>query len=709
MHTVPAVEATSIVPGLQPGAIRIRVIRAAWLTYALLVLAVMIAGLPLVWRQLQSACDGAGCLYGQLSTAGMARLAQTGLPLTNYATLMTLLPLTVPLLAIVLATIVLWRRSDDRMALLFALVMGTCPLNLSNALPALANIYPISRLPAQLIEFGFASFLPFFFLFPDGRFVPRWSRWLVFPNFLVVGVAVFFPSSAMPDTLIAGFIGVWTAIAVFTTFGFQAYRYRFVASPIERQQIKWLTYGLGVTAGTGIVFAILAGVFGLDLQPGSPGFLIQSVVTPLSIGFFAVAMWIAVVRYRLFEIDVIINRTLVYGLLSVCVVAIYAVAVGAVGMLLQSSNSFLSSLVAAGAVAVLFQPLRVHLQLNVNRLLYGRRDEPQLALAQLGSRLEMTPRPEAILPTIVDSVREMLKLPFAAIVLDDGDVEIRTTAGAAKGQTLTLPLSYQGREIGQLIVTPRAGETELHGADRRLLSDIARQAGIAAHAVLLTRDLQRSREQLVTLREEERRRMRRDLHDGLGPSLATMTLQAETARSLVRFKPDEAEALLDELTQQAQATMQEVRQLIHALRPPVLDDLGLAAALRALAASYSQSGVAFTATTADDLPTLPAAVEVAVYRIAQEAMTNVVKHAHARHCAVTLSGGDQALSLEVCDDGRGIAPTRTSGVGFSSMRERAEELGGAFTTAAAANGGTTVWARLPLRSSYGADSSTDRR
>jgi signal transduction histidine kinase len=358
---------------------------------------------------------------------------------------------------------------------------------------------------------------------------------------------------------------------------------------------------------------------------------------------------------------------------------------------------------------VLFQPFHVWLQRGVNRVLYGQRDEPYVALVQLGSRLETTAAPEAILPTIVETVCATLKLPYAAItlIMNNGCRELRAAAGVATGTTTTLPLLYQGAEIGQLIVTPRKGEAELSRVDRHLLADLARYAGIAAHAVRLTDDLQRSREQLVAAREEERRRLRRDLHDGLGPSLATMTLQADTARGLLRADADEADALLRELTTQAQTTMQEVRRLIHALRPPVLDDLGLVAALGALAASSGQGGPAITLEAPVALPPLPAAVEVAAYRITQEALTNVVKHAQARHCVVSLCC-DTALHLRIRDDGRGLSHGRTAGVGLASMRERAEELGGTCRVKLGEGGGTVVSVELPLRGSDGPDPGADR-
>ena len=264
-------------------------------------------------------------------------------------------------------------------------------------------------------------------------------------------------------------------------------------------------------------------------------------------------------------------------------------------------------------------------------------------------------------------------------------------------------------------MAPRVPGEAFTSADRRLLEDLARQAGAAVQAVRLTADLQRSRERLVAAREEERRRMRRNLHDGLGPTLAGLTFGLDAARSLLVREPENAEALLGELRNQTQGAVSEIRRLVYDLRPPALDDLGLVAAIREQAARHGhllgndssdeargvgrEDGLTFSVEAPEHLPPLPAAVEVACYRIAQEALTNVARHAQARACRVRLSidGGGDTLELEVADDGVGVAEGRRAGVGLSSMRERAAELGGTYVvTPASSSGGTRVLAWLPL-------------
>jgi signal transduction histidine kinase len=300
-------------------------------------------------------------------------------------------------------------------------------------------------------------------------------------------------------------------------------------------------------------------------------------------------------------------------------------------------------------------------------------------------------------------VAQALKLPYAAIALEqDGVFVLMASFGTAPSEVIRLPLVYQSEPMGELMLAPRAPGESFTPADHALLSDLARQAGIAAHAVQLTADLkrltvdlQRSREQLVTAREEERRRLRRDLHDGLGPQLASLTLKLETARN--RLAHDElAQTLLSDLAERTQATVADIRRLVYALRPPALDELGLVSALRELTLQHSDQ-VAMHLDAPDCLPELPAAVEVAAYRIAQEALTNVVRHAHAHRGDIRLALDDGLgwLSLSIQDDGCGLPPSRHVGVGLTSMRERAEELGGTCTIEQVESGGTRVLARLP--------------
>jgi signal transduction histidine kinase len=368
------------------------------------------------------------------------------------------------------------------------------------------------------------------------------------------------------------------------------------------------------------------------------------------------------------------------------------------GALFQAQGHLAISLAATGLVATLFQPLRGRLQRGVNHLMYGERDDPYAVISRLGRRLEAALAPESVLPTIAETIAQALKLPYAAILLKEAE-GFRTTAayGSPRGEPETLPLVYHREEIGRLVLSPRAPGEGFSDADRRLLEDLARQAEVAVHAVRLTTDLQHSRERLVATREEERRRLRRDLHDGLGAQLAGLNVQAGTLRRLIPHDPDAADEVVVELREELRGAIADIRRLVYDLRPPALDDLGLAEALRRLAERYSSEGEQprVSVEAREDLPTLPAAVEVAVYRITQEALTNVARHAWAHSCVVRLAVNED-VALEIVDDGVGIPAERGAGVGLSSMRERASELGGSCVIQAVPKGGTQVLVRLPL-------------
>jgi signal transduction histidine kinase len=474
----------------------------------------------------------------------------------------------------------------------------------------------------------------------------------------------------------------------------------------ERQQLKWFLYAAVPAAlcfsvawlsFTVVDFTQL--VFGTPFLPDWA----RNLDNILYVGVFfllfvPIFTYIAIVRYHLYDINVVINRTLVYGALSACVVGIYVLAVVALGTLFQAQSNLAVSLLATGLVAVLFQPLRGRLQRVVNRLMYGERDDPYAVISRLGRRLEATLAPEAVLPTLVETIAQALKLPYAAILLKE-DEEFRTAAayGSPGGEPETLPLEYQREEIGRLVLSPRAPGEGFSDADRSLLEDLARQAEVAVHAVRLTTDLQHSRERLVATREEERRRLRRDLHDGLGAQLAGLNIQAGTLRRLIPRNPEAAEEVVVEFREELRAAISDIRRLVYDLRPPALDDLGLVEALRQLAEHYgSKDGPLRVVVEApEDLPNLPAAVEVAVYRVTQEALTNVGRHARARTCVVRLVLNDDVV-LEIVDDGVGIPAHRSAGVGLSSMHERASELGGSCVVQSIPKGGTQVLVRLPL-------------
>ena len=482
------------------------------------------------------------------------------------------------------------------------------------------------------------------------------------------------------------------AIYLVLTILFAIWGYRTLRTTADRQKVRWLVFASLISGGGILLLWYLPTLLLGQPLLGSNGLGLLALPYPLILP-------VVVLRYGLFDIDIIINRTLVYGLLTTLIVCMYIGVVDVLGAVLHSSSSLVNSLVATGLIAVLFQPLRSRLQRMINRLLYGERDEPYTVLSRLGSRLEATLAPETVLPTIVETVASALKLPYAAITLSQqGSLSATPAAsfGLPQDGLLTLPLVYQSETIAELALAQRAPGEAFTAADRRLLQAIAQQAGVAVHAVRLTGDLQRSRERLVTTREEERRRLRRDLHDGLGPVLASLTFKIDAARNLLSLDHDRAAVLLAEVREQTQQAIADIRHLVYGLRPPTLDEFGLLSALQEQAAQYQHEGVVVDLDVPKALPALSAAVEVAVYRISQEALVNVARHADAKHCQLRLAIQVDTLCLDISDDGTGIPTSHSVGVGLHAMNERASELGGSCIVSPGVSGGTLIQVRLPL-------------
>lgn len=548
-------------------------------------------------------------------------------------------------------------------------------------------------------------------IFPDGHAPgPRWA-WLYGVIAIAMGsvlIAAIAEGWKERDTIAAGATTlpdpsgfplnmllvalVATIVATIGAFASLVARYR-AAGPIERDQLKWFIFGLSIVVATVV--------------------LEQTVVPPSleRIVWFAtwalpISMAIGILRYRLFDIDLIVSRTVLWGLLTAFVFGVYIIIVGVIGSRLSRSHDLALSLIATGIVAVCFQTVRQRLQTTVNQFVYGDRDDPYAVLARLGRRLELISSPDELLPAIVESVAQALKLPYAAISLQTDAYLAPVVAFGSmpdRGELLRRPLTYNTEPVGELILAPRTPGEELAVSDLRLIDDLARQIGVAAHAVLLTADLQRSREQLVIAREEERRRIRNDLHDGLGPVLSGLKLRAETARNLVGDNP-QVDALLADIADRTETAVADIRRLVYSLRPPSLDELGLGTALAELG---NQADLPVTLDLPDPMPAFSAAVEVAVYRITQEALTNVSRHAGARSCRIAMTADAQSLTLEITDDGNGLSSDSRAGVGLRSMRERVSELGGSMTVESAPEMGTTLIVRLPTDAAPGAGGPTN--
>ena len=451
----------------------------------------------------------------------------------------------------------------------------------------------------------------------------------------------------------------------------------------ERDQLTWVLLGV----------AVAIGLFALGFWFG-PTASAPAMVPP------PVAVVVAVLGHGMVDVDVALSRSLLYAGLTACLVALYVAVLGVVGAVLGSTAgaSRGATVVATALVALAVEPLHRRLRAWVNRVVHGDAEDPYAVLARLGDRLAAASAPDdladRVLPAEVEQVARSLRATRAVLVLRDGS---RTTYGVERpgaGHALEVDLRYAGQPLGTLGVERAAPFT---AAARAALDRLAAQAAVAAHTVLAAREGQRAREEVVLAREEERRRLRRDLHDGVGPSLAALALQAETARDLAGEDPAAATALLERLASRMNATVGDVRALVHELRPPTLDELGLGAAVRELGDRMSSPGTRVE-TEVEPLAALPAAVEVAAYHIAGEAIGNAVRHAGARTVRVRLAEVADHLEMQVVDDGGGIPADVRPGVGTSSMRERVDELGGRLDVVSGPTG-TRITALLPRAAS----------
>ena len=719
--------------------------RLAWVIMFLTLTAMYAFGFAAVRDVLSTVCEAGPCTLGQQihpTEAGDQILGYMGPPI-GYAdrlrsdqvmALETLnltldqygwlgaLQMGIPLLIyLLIAAGLFWRKSDDWMVLFVSMMIMTFPLGETPLPYTLAVRQPVWHwvyVPAFFVSVS--TFFIFPLIFPTGRFVPRWMRWKMFFDIAFAIIMALRSSSALREPIVeSGFALAYLILSFCTSAYALSYRYFRAASPLEHQQIKWVV--VGVVGFISIAFPLDTFLFYHPVIIDSAQTLVLSAIPDTIYRavalFIPVSVAISVLRYRLWDIDIIINRTLVYGALTGIVVSAFVVLVGFLSILFQSSGNSIIAIVATGLIALLFNPLRQRLQRGINHLMYGERDDPYVALSRLGRQLETTLAPEAVLPTVVTTVRETLKLPYVAIYLQQDSHGYKIVAEAASPSVRMengriqvpgmnregrcIPLIHQGETVGYIVLGPRAPNEAFSSTDLHLLEDLAPQVGVAVHAVRLAADLQRSREQLVLTREEERRRIRRDLHDGLGPQLAGLALKLETLRNRLKDDPL-ADSLLADLAKRTQDATADIRHLVYELRPPTLDELGLVMALREGVTQFTQQGyndLNITFDAPERLPPLPAAVEVAVYRITQEALTNVIRHAQAHTCHVRLSLDMSAglLCLEVQDDGKGLLMKRRAGVGLNSMRERAEELGGTLTIMPVPAGGTCLTAQLPCR------------
>jgi signal transduction histidine kinase len=546
--------------------------------------------------------------------------------------------------------------------------------------------------------------------FPDGHLPSRRWRPVAILAVLVAGLlalngAFAQPTLSGPDgrypnryavpeltglDLVGNVLGLVTLALSLAGVASLVLRYR-AASDQAREQILWVT----------VACLVLVAAFALDaavalLAPSAypavfPVIQLAPIVVPASVA-------IAILRHHLFDIRVVAGRLLVYGGLTIGLLGAYAVTALGLARALPGSTE-LGRLTATAVVALAFAPLRGWLQDKLAHRLFGDRAEPYAALVRLSREVAgSSAAPERVLTALADSTAAALRSPWVAVELAAGDRVVANSQAGKRppdGSAVTvLELTHAGDQVGRLVVAGRSHDS-FTSADLRLLTDLALPIGAALHAVRLSMDLRASRERIVTSVEDERRRTGRDLHDSLGPRLAAIGMTVETAAELVDTDPQATRRLLSVLLEQTSTAVNEVRQLAHTQRPPALDVLGLVGALEAHLALVSPVDARLII-HGEPPKALPAAVEIAAYRIVLEAVTNVTRHADAGTCIVTLTNESEELVVEVSDDGRGFAADSRQGLGLPSMRERAEALGGQFHVGSRPDGaGTLIRATLP--------------
>jgi signal transduction histidine kinase len=526
-------------------------------------------------------------------------------------------------------------------------------------------------------------------VYPSGGLPARWWRWPV--GAVSVGLLVLIVGSSLtegayddiasgpapvllPDAWWVAAAGMVAALAVVTgaVTIWGATVVRLVrARPPERQQLAWLVC---------VVLPLMVVTFGVPAPEWA--FVLLALMVPG-------AIVIGVVRYQL--LGIVVSRALVYATLTAAVVVLYLVVSAMAAAALGRTLSPVPGAVTATLIAVALSPARTRLQSAADRFVYGRRRDPVSAVTELGDRVATAEEAE-LLPAVLDTVTAALRAPGAWLT---GPGE----PAAPDAGTVAVSLRVGGRDVGTLHVAERHPGEPFTAGDRRLLAALAPQVAVVVRALELAGSLERERKRVLTATHAERDRIRRDLHDGLGPTLAGIGLAVQAVQAQLGERADSVTpGLLARLKDEVEAAVAEVRRILDGLRPAPLDDVGFVAAVRRHADALARSVP--VRVTAEELPPLPPDVETAAYRIAQEALTNVARHSGARSAEVGLRARDGRLEVAVVDDGAGFDPggdgdLRPDGVGLDSMRTRAQAVGGELTVSSGPDG-TCVVAGLPL-------------
>lgn len=517
-----------------------------------------------------------------------------------------------------------------------------------------------------------------FGLYPDGRFTPRW---IVVPVSIeialqAIDVASGFALEAQP----------WWPWHFFVTLGVtllggQAYRYRRRSSVEERERTRWPMLAVLAMAFAYTLWAIVWVGLGLDQESGSSLAVLLTVLP--GVGFA-----LGLLAPRWLNVDVALRWCLLLGCSSITlgttILATMALGEG-LGASAQERTWGAAALAAALTIPVVGLSRRA-----ADRFVFGRRPSPLRVLEELGTRLAQLADPRDVPETVLGAVTESLAVGGARLLVGD---TVHAEVGTATFEE-QFPITYRDERLATLAVSPRPGETTLIARDRSVITRIGALAGPALHGARLVNELVEARARVVIAREDERRRLRRDLHDDLAPTLAGLGLSAAVVETFSRAGDRRAADAATDLAGRLQSASRQVRDIAYNLRPPVLDDRGLVATIEETIATGGPPRVNVVAPT--DRLDLSAAVEACALRIIQEAVINVRRHAAASCCEVSIIPEPDALRIEIVDDGIGFTEPRRAGIGMRSMTERASEIGGSVSFRSEAGRGTRVSVRLPV-------------
>lgn len=647
-------------------------------------------------------------------------LAKYNFTLESYAFAFVLIECTFASLFYIAAFIIFIKSKREMMGLLAMLALVTYGTTYTSLVYMGTEGHGmLEQIPEVIGAVGRMAMFLFFLLFPNGRLVQRWTIYIFIPFCIIQVISLLFPNTALdllnwPSEARLVYYLVMIGITLYS----QIIQFKKKSSTIQRQQTKWVIYGFAISFLGSI---LMSAFFVYPVFLTSPvSYLYVSGGLYLFVAIIPLTLSFAILRHRLWDIDPLVNRTIVYGTLSLSIILLYSFLVLYFSSLLKMDQNFIISLAATAIIAVLFAPLKNKLQLLVNRIMMGRHDDPYSVLKELGSHLTKPISPDTMLHVVIETIQKALRIPYVGISVGmNGKETVAAELGKSKFDLYSFPIIHGGEELGSLLLSSRSRNEVFSGEDYKLIDVLLSQAGpivqnakITLGMKLLAKDLQQSRERIVHAREEERMEIRRNLHDDLAPKLLSLAFNVAAAEQYIEKNPKKALELLGGLRQVIRTTVEEIRTMVHGLRPPTLDEFGLLGSIQArlseirktseqIATTVSTNSINTALDAPETLPELPAAVEVAVYRIVTESLVNVVRHSKATECTVRMMVTDNnELQIEVTDNGVGLPvklkPAENGGIGLTSIRERAMELGGVCEFERIPNGGTRVKAVIPF-------------